>query len=99
MTLRHFLNTQDWSRTDLDALLAQAAAFKRSKLGDQLKGRSIALVLKSSTKSWVYDAPPFPPPPYTWLITNPAKLPRPTFKKHCPHSQSEPERDRLQLKQ
>ncbi|WP_064746870.1 N-acetylornithine carbamoyltransferase [Lysobacter antibioticus] len=41
---RHFLNTQDWSRTDLDALLAQAAAFKRSKLGDQLRGKSIALV-------------------------------------------------------
>ena len=42
--MKHFLNTQDWSRPELDALLAQAAAFKRSKLGDQLKGRSIALV-------------------------------------------------------
>ena len=41
---RHFLNTQDWSRPQLDALLAQAAAFKQSPLGDQLKGRSIALV-------------------------------------------------------
>lgn len=41
---RHFLNTQDWSRADLDALLAQAAAFKRSKAGEQLKGKSIALV-------------------------------------------------------
>jgi N-acetylornithine carbamoyltransferase len=44
MTPRHFLNTQDWSRPDLDALLLQAAAFKCDKLGDQLKGRSIALV-------------------------------------------------------
>jgi N-acetylornithine carbamoyltransferase len=42
--MKHFLNTQDWSRADLDAVLAQAAAFKRSKLGDQLRGRSIALV-------------------------------------------------------
>ncbi len=42
--IRHFLNTQDWSRPDLDALLADAAAFKRDKLGDALKGRSIALV-------------------------------------------------------
>jgi len=41
---KHFLNTQDWSRADLDALLAQAAAFKRGKPGDTLKGRSIALV-------------------------------------------------------
>ena len=44
MSLKHFLNTQDWSRPELDALLAQAAEFKRSRLGDQLKGRSIALV-------------------------------------------------------
>ena len=42
--MKHFLNTQDWTRTELDAALAQAAAFKRSKAGDQLKGKSIALV-------------------------------------------------------
>jgi N-acetylornithine carbamoyltransferase len=42
--IRHFLNTQDWSRADLDALLVQAAAFKRHKLGDALKGKSVALV-------------------------------------------------------
>ena len=52
--IKHFLNTQDWSRADLDALLAQAAAFKRQKLGDQLKGRplagkSIALVFFNSS--------------------------------------------------
>jgi N-acetylornithine carbamoyltransferase len=46
---RHFLNTQDWSRADLDALLTQAAAFKRHKLGDQLKGRAIALVFFNSS--------------------------------------------------
>jgi N-acetylornithine carbamoyltransferase len=44
MSLRHFLNTQDWSRDDLDALLTQAAAFKRSPQGRALEGRSIALL-------------------------------------------------------
>ncbi len=42
--MKHFLNTQDWSRPELDALLAQAASFKQSKIGDQLRGKSIALV-------------------------------------------------------
>jgi N-acetylornithine carbamoyltransferase len=42
--MKHFLNTQDWSRPELDALLAQAAAFKRSPRGRQLEGRTIALV-------------------------------------------------------
>jgi N-acetylornithine carbamoyltransferase len=44
MTIRHFLSTQDWSRDDLDALLAQAAAFKRTKQGRELAGKSIALL-------------------------------------------------------
>jgi N-acetylornithine carbamoyltransferase len=44
MTIRHFLTTQDWSRTELDALLEQAAAFKRSRGGRQLAGKSIALL-------------------------------------------------------
>src|SRR5690554_1448724 len=43
-TPRHFLNTQDWPRRDLDALLAEAARYKREALGDDLRGRSIALV-------------------------------------------------------
>jgi N-acetylornithine carbamoyltransferase len=38
------LSTQDWSRAELDALLAQAAAYKRSKLGRELAGKSIALL-------------------------------------------------------
>lgn len=42
--MKHFLNTQDWTRPDLDALLTQAALFKRHPSGDALKGRSIALV-------------------------------------------------------
>ena len=42
--MKHFLNTQDWSRAELDAVLVDAARFKREKIGDALKGKSIALV-------------------------------------------------------
>ena len=44
MTIRHFLTTQDWSRAEIDALLDQAAAFKRSPAGAQLAGKSVALL-------------------------------------------------------
>ncbi|MCY7353719.1 MAG: N-acetylornithine carbamoyltransferase [Lysobacter sp.] len=43
-SIKHFLNTQDWSRSELDALLVQAARFKRDKIGSEMKGKSIALV-------------------------------------------------------
>lgn len=49
MSLRHFLTTQDWSRAELDALLQQAAAFKRSRQGSQLAGKSIALLFFNSS--------------------------------------------------
>jgi len=42
--IRHFLNTQDWSRTELDSLLTHASLFKHNRIGDELKGKSIALV-------------------------------------------------------
>src|SRR5690606_23115200 len=42
--MKHFLNTQDLSRAELDALLAAAARFKRAPVGEALKGKSIALV-------------------------------------------------------
>jgi len=42
--MKHFLNTQDWSRAELDALLLHAAQYKQHKRGDALKGKSIALV-------------------------------------------------------
>lgn len=44
MSIRHFLNTNDWSRAELDALLAQAAYFRQSRLGQQMTGKSIALL-------------------------------------------------------
>jgi N-acetylornithine carbamoyltransferase len=44
MSIRHFVTTQDWTRPELDALLAQAAAFKRNRAGRELAGKSIALL-------------------------------------------------------
>ena len=44
MPIRHFLSTQDWSRPELDALLARAAAFKLYSRGRGLSGKSIALL-------------------------------------------------------
>jgi len=44
VTLRHFITTQAWSRAEIDALLDQAAAFKRSPDGMQLAGKSVALL-------------------------------------------------------
>src|SRR3546814_1170500 len=38
---RHFLNPQDWTRAELDAVLAQAARFKHGPAGDALKGRPL----------------------------------------------------------
>jgi N-acetylornithine carbamoyltransferase len=49
MTLRHFLSTQDYSRAEIDALLEQAAEFKRSPQGQQLAGKSIALLFFNSS--------------------------------------------------
>lgn len=42
--MKHFLNTQDWARADLDAALRAAAEFKRAPLSDAMRGRSIALL-------------------------------------------------------
>ncbi len=42
--MKNFLNTQDWTRGELDELLIRASRFKRDRIGDELKGRSIALV-------------------------------------------------------
>ena len=44
MTIRHFITTQDYSRAEIDALLVQAAEFKRSPRGQQLAGKSVALL-------------------------------------------------------
>ncbi len=49
MIPRHFLTTQDWTRSELDALLTQAGIFKRSKIGRALENKSIALLFFNSS--------------------------------------------------
>lgn len=42
--MRHYLSTEDWSRAELQAMLEDADAFRRSPTSDVLKGRKAALV-------------------------------------------------------
>ncbi|HET8941344.1 MAG TPA: N-acetylornithine carbamoyltransferase [Rudaea sp.] len=44
MIPKNFISTQDWSRAELDALLASAQRFKLNKHGRELAGKSIALL-------------------------------------------------------
>jgi N-acetylornithine carbamoyltransferase len=44
MTMRHFLTTADWSRTELQGLLDRAQAFKDGATSRALEGKSIALM-------------------------------------------------------
>ena len=44
MPIRHFLTTQDFSRAELDEMLALAAQLKRDRFGDQMRGKTIALL-------------------------------------------------------
>jgi N-acetylornithine carbamoyltransferase len=49
MTLRHFITTQDFSRAELDGLLDEAERFKRQRIGDDLRGKAIALLFFNSS--------------------------------------------------
>ncbi|MDB6162618.1 MAG: N-acetylornithine carbamoyltransferase [Xanthomonadaceae bacterium] len=49
VSIKHFLNTQDWSRPELDAVLAHASGYKRNRIGHELRGKSIALVFFNSS--------------------------------------------------
>ena len=42
--MRHFINTQDWSIDELQALLAEAARLKRDPIQPRLQGRTISLL-------------------------------------------------------
>lgn len=42
--MKHFLSTQDWSRTELQALIDRAAELRLAPINDQLKGKAIALL-------------------------------------------------------
>jgi N-acetylornithine carbamoyltransferase len=47
--IRHFLNTYDWSRPELQAMLDDARALKESPLGDDLAGKTIALLFLNNS--------------------------------------------------
>ncbi len=48
-SIRHFLNTYDWSRPELQALLDDARAFKDSPYGSALEGKTIALLFLNNS--------------------------------------------------
>lgn len=47
--MKHFLNTTDWARADLQAMLDDAKALKSSPYGDALKGKTIALLFLNNS--------------------------------------------------
>ncbi len=47
--MKHFLNTADWSRADLQAMIDEARALKASPFGDALKNRTIALLFLNNS--------------------------------------------------
>jgi len=47
--MRHFLNTADWSRAELQAMLDDAKALKKSPFGDELKGKTVALLFLNNS--------------------------------------------------
>ncbi len=47
--MKHFLNTQDWTRAEIDAVLRDAAYYKEHRFGDALKGKGVALVFFNSS--------------------------------------------------
>jgi N-acetylornithine carbamoyltransferase len=49
MLIRHFLNTYDWSRSELQELLDDARTLKESPLGDDLAGKTIALLFLNNS--------------------------------------------------
>ena len=47
--MKHFLNTYDYSRPELQALLDEAKALKASPMGDALKGKTVALLFLNNS--------------------------------------------------
>lgn len=47
--MRHFLNTADYTRAELQAMLDEARALKASPFGDALKGRTVALLFLNNS--------------------------------------------------
>jgi N-acetylornithine carbamoyltransferase len=47
--MRHFLNTADWSRSELQAMLDDARAMKTAPFGDALANKSVALLFLNNS--------------------------------------------------
>jgi N-acetylornithine carbamoyltransferase len=47
--MRHFLNTFDWSRPELQAMLDEGRRFKSSPYGEELRGKTIALLFLNNS--------------------------------------------------
>lgn len=48
-SIRHFINTYDWSRPELQTLIDEARVFKASPYGDALAGKTIALLFLNNS--------------------------------------------------
>ncbi len=48
-SIKHFLNTFDWSRSELQTMLDEARAFKASPFGHALEGKTIALLFLNNS--------------------------------------------------
>ncbi len=47
--MKHFLNTADWSRPELQAMIDEARRLKASPYGDALKGKTVALLFLNNS--------------------------------------------------
>lgn len=47
--MKHFLNTADWSRPELQAMIDEARRLKTSPYGDALKGKTVALLFLNNS--------------------------------------------------
>ncbi len=47
--MRHFLNTYDWSREDLQSMVDEARRFKASPFGTQLESKTVALLFLNNS--------------------------------------------------
>jgi N-acetylornithine carbamoyltransferase len=47
--MRHFLNTSDWTRLELQSMVDQGRRFKESRYGDQLRNKTVALLFLNNS--------------------------------------------------
>ena len=47
--MRHFLTTSDWTRPELQSLIADAVALRTSPYGNALEGKTVALLFLNNS--------------------------------------------------